>query len=195
MTFSQKNQKCIRQLQSLFHNSSHRIRESITFPSVRNFWGCTNEDENFMKRIITSDETRVYGYDMETKMQSSQGVEKICWDQKKHGRLGQTWKPCWRSFLTSRVLCITNSYLRYKWWIADIISKCWNIWEKMSGEKGPSCGETTPGSSIKTMCQLKHGCWLVTFWIKWTQLRFPSHLTHPTCPRQTFSYSLNWNPL
>jgi hypothetical protein len=78
MTFSQKNQKCIRQLQSLFHNSSHRIRESITFPSVRNFWGCTNEDENFMKRIITSDETRVYGYDMETKMQSSQGVEKIC---------------------------------------------------------------------------------------------------------------------
>jgi hypothetical protein len=36
----------------------------------------TNEDENFLKRIITGDETWVYGYDVETKMQSSKWVGK-----------------------------------------------------------------------------------------------------------------------
>jgi hypothetical protein len=37
---------------------------------------CTSEDENFLKRIITSNETWAYGYDGETKMQYSQWVEK-----------------------------------------------------------------------------------------------------------------------
>jgi len=31
-----------------------------------------NGNENFLKKIITGDETWVYGYDVETKMQSSQ---------------------------------------------------------------------------------------------------------------------------
>jgi len=31
-----------------------------------------NGNENFLKNIITGDETWVYGYDVETKMQSSQ---------------------------------------------------------------------------------------------------------------------------
>lgn len=33
---------------------------------------CNNQDQNFMKLIITGDETWVYGYDPETKAQSSQ---------------------------------------------------------------------------------------------------------------------------
>jgi hypothetical protein len=36
----------------------------------------TSKQENFLKRIITGDETWVYGYDVETKMQSSQWVGK-----------------------------------------------------------------------------------------------------------------------
>jgi len=35
-----------------------------------------NGYENFLKNIITGDETWVYGYDVETKMQSSQWVGK-----------------------------------------------------------------------------------------------------------------------
>ena len=35
-----------------------------------------NGNENFLKNIITGDETWVYGYDVETKMQSSQWMEK-----------------------------------------------------------------------------------------------------------------------
>jgi len=33
-----------------------------------------NSDDTFLKRIITGDETWVYGYDMETKKQSSQWI-------------------------------------------------------------------------------------------------------------------------
>jgi len=35
-----------------------------------------NDNENFLKNIITGDEMWVYGYDVETKMQSSQWMEK-----------------------------------------------------------------------------------------------------------------------
>jgi hypothetical protein len=35
-----------------------------------------NVDENFLKNIIAKDETCVYGYDVETKAQSSQSVSK-----------------------------------------------------------------------------------------------------------------------
>jgi len=35
-----------------------------------------NGNENFLKNIITGDETWVYGYDVETKMQSSQWIGK-----------------------------------------------------------------------------------------------------------------------
>jgi len=36
--------------------------------------GRSNTDENFLKNVITGDETWVYGYDVETKVQSSQWV-------------------------------------------------------------------------------------------------------------------------
>ena len=44
-----------------------------------------NGNENFLQNIITRDETRVYGYDVETEMQSSHGWGKGLFDQTKHG--------------------------------------------------------------------------------------------------------------
>jgi len=37
----------------------------------------SNADENFLKNVITGDETWVYGYDVETKVQSSQWMGKF----------------------------------------------------------------------------------------------------------------------
>jgi len=37
----------------------------------------SNADENFLKNVITGDETWVYGYDVETKVQSSQWMGKL----------------------------------------------------------------------------------------------------------------------
>jgi hypothetical protein len=49
-----------------------------------------SEDDNILKRIITSDETWVYGYDVETKMQSSQWVGKNLPRPKKGDESGRT---------------------------------------------------------------------------------------------------------
>jgi histone-lysine N-methyltransferase SETMAR len=49
-----------------------------------------NGNNNFLKKIITGDETWVYGYDVETKVQSSQRVSKSRRDQKKHAKCVHT---------------------------------------------------------------------------------------------------------
>jgi hypothetical protein len=85
---------------------------------------CANEDENFLKRIITADDTWVYGYDVETKMQPSQWVGKNSQRPKEARQVRLNVKVMLIYFLTSRVLCIMNSYIRNKQRITGIISKC-----------------------------------------------------------------------
>ena len=51
-------------------------------------------DENFMGQIITGDETWVYGYDPETKRQSSQWKSLISRGQRKRARCCQKSKLC-----------------------------------------------------------------------------------------------------
>jgi hypothetical protein len=47
-------------------------------------------NNNFLKNIITGYETWVYGYDVETKVQSSQWVSKRRRDQKMHAKCVHT---------------------------------------------------------------------------------------------------------
>jgi hypothetical protein len=49
-----------------------------------------SEDENFLKRIMTNNETWVYGYNMEMKMYSSQWVGKYSPRPKRCSGPGQT---------------------------------------------------------------------------------------------------------
>ena len=44
---------------------------------VRSTFDRSNADENFLKYVITGDEIWVYGYDVETKVQSSQLMGKL----------------------------------------------------------------------------------------------------------------------
>ena len=48
-----------------------------------------NTDENFLKNVITGNETWVYSYDVETKVQSSQWVGKSSPRPKKHVSVAQ----------------------------------------------------------------------------------------------------------
>jgi len=74
-----------------------------------------NGNENFLKNIITGDETWVYGYDVETKMQSSQWVGKGSPRPKKHGCVGQRSRCCWLCFLMGKALSIMNLYHVVRW--------------------------------------------------------------------------------
>jgi hypothetical protein len=60
-----------------------------------------NEDENFLKNIITGEETWIYGYDVETKAQSSQWVSQGSPRPKKQDKCSQTLKSCWQFFIDS----------------------------------------------------------------------------------------------
>ena len=48
----------------------HKKRNRVTV--IQELFDRSNADENFLKNVITGDETWVYGYDVETKVQSSQ---------------------------------------------------------------------------------------------------------------------------
>jgi histone-lysine N-methyltransferase SETMAR len=47
-------------------------QQQLRLEVVRDMLECANVDPEFLKTVITGDETWVYGYDPETKMQSSQ---------------------------------------------------------------------------------------------------------------------------
>ena len=74
-----------------------------------------NGNENFLKNIITGDETWVYEYDVETKMQSSQWMGKGLLNQKKHRWVGQSWRCCWLCVLIGKALSIMNFYHVVRW--------------------------------------------------------------------------------
>ena len=48
-----------------------------------------DDDPDLLKRVIIGDETWVYGYDVETKAQSSQRRHSDYQDQKKFAKFGQ----------------------------------------------------------------------------------------------------------
>ncbi|GFV08513.1 histone-lysine n-methyltransferase setmar-like protein [Trichonephila clavipes] len=59
---------CAKFIPKLLSDQQKNIRIEIAQDNLE----MINSDENFLKKIITGDETWVYGYDSETKQQSSQ---------------------------------------------------------------------------------------------------------------------------
>ena len=72
----------------------------------------SNEDENFLSRIITGDESWVYGYDIETKVQSSQWVSQTSPRPKKARQVRSNVKVMLTVFFMLRVLFTTSTSLK-----------------------------------------------------------------------------------
>ena len=72
----------------------------------------SDEDENFLSRIIAGDELWVYGYDIETKVQSSQWVGQTSPRPKKARQVQSNVKLMPTIFLMVRVLFTTSTFLK-----------------------------------------------------------------------------------
>ena len=56
----------------IYSQAADRATDEAPCEITQNMLHCANNDLEFMKTIITGDETWVYGYDPESKFQSSQ---------------------------------------------------------------------------------------------------------------------------
>jgi hypothetical protein len=72
-------------------------QQQLHLEVTRDMLECANGDPEFLKTIITGDETWVYGYDPDTKVQSSHWKHSLSPRPKKHNRYGAKSRCC--SFL------------------------------------------------------------------------------------------------
>jgi histone-lysine N-methyltransferase SETMAR len=111
-----------------------------------------NEDPTFVSKIITGDESSIYGYEPETKQQSLQWKSP---QSPKAKKARQVWR--WTNsmytvflFLTWRGLFNVNLFL-LTLWSTQTFTGIWYTWEKMCNKKDRNFGATTTGSFIM-MC-------------------------------------------
>jgi len=70
------------------HQLSEDQKQNHHIDVSKELGNLANADEKFLKNIVTGDDTWVYGYDIETKVQSSHWVLKTPPDPKKHCKFG-----------------------------------------------------------------------------------------------------------
>ena len=91
--------------------------------------------DNFLKNIITGVETLVYGYDVETKVQSSQWVSKTSPRPKKARKVRSHVKEMLTVFFILRALFTMSFYHKAGQSIRSIIWKLCNVFVRQSGIK------------------------------------------------------------
>jgi hypothetical protein len=106
-----------------------------------------NEDENFLKNIITGDETWVYGYNVETKAQSSQWMSKGSPRPKK---VRQVWSNVMLTVFFDSEGVVHHAFLPQ----GKTVTKEYylEVFMRLSGKKGSMLGGQTDGCSILNMC-------------------------------------------
>ena len=132
--------------------------------------------KEFLSKVITGDESRVYGYDVETKIQSSQWTSKTSPRPKKARQVRSKIKVLLTVFFMLVELSTTSTFLKAPQWTRSTTLKFWNVW----GGKGRKCGGVVTGFSIMTTLQPIQPSELVSFWPNIPSLFFPTPLTHLT---------------
>ena len=120
--------------------------------------GYTNDDPDLLKKVITSDESCIYGYDIETKAQSSQWKfwTLTSQDRKRHVFVGLKWRF---SFLFSKLamaLCIISSCHKVLQSIRNTALKLCTEFEKQFVSNIQNCAETNHGFCTIITYQLTH---------------------------------------
>jgi hypothetical protein len=114
---------------------------------------CANRDPEFLKTVITGDETWVYEYDPETKVQSSQWKHSSSSRPKKAQRVWSKVKVLLTTCIAG--LCITVMHQKAKLSTKNSIWKSSVIFVMQFGARD-RCGPHAIGNCIMTMPQLIH---------------------------------------
>ena len=137
----------------------------------------SNTDENFLENVITGDETWVYGYDVETKVQSSQCVGKSSSRPKEACQCRSNMKVMLIVFfLIGRVLFIMSLFHVVRQSIKSFTWRSWSVWGKQCEGRDLRRGQTRPGCCTMTMHLPKRRFLSVNFWRSKRRLACPSPL-------------------
>jgi hypothetical protein len=129
--------------------------QQLCLEVARDMLECANGDPEFLKTVITGDETWVYGYDPETKVQSSQWKHSSSPRPKKAQRVQSEVKVLLFS-LTIAGLCIAVMHQQVKLPTKNTIWKSSVIFVMQFGARDRTCGPHAIGNCIMTMPRLIH---------------------------------------
>jgi histone-lysine N-methyltransferase SETMAR len=130
-------------------------QQQLRLEVARDMLECANGDPEFLKNVITGDEMWVYGYDPETKVQSSQWKHSSSPRPKKAQRVRSKVKVLLFS-LTIAGLCITVMHQKAKLSTKNTIWKSSVIFVMQFSASDWTCGPQAIGNCIMTMPRLIH---------------------------------------
>jgi len=132
------------------------------------------DDPNFISNITTGDETWVYGYDPESKQQSSQWKSPNSPRPKKAHQVRSNVKSMLIFFSTSKALSTRNSYPLVKPSKTSFTVSFWSGWGRAFGANVQTSGRKTTGFSTTTTRPLTHHSLFDNSWLPKTLQWFPT---------------------
>ena len=149
-----------------------------------------SDDETFLSRFITGDETWVYGYDPETKRQSSQWKSSTSPRPKTVRQVKSNLKSIIISFFDIEGIVhkefVPTGQTVNSGFYCKVLRR---MREKLRTHR-PNCGENRPGCFIMTTHRLTLPSSPSSFWRKTKLLLSPTHRTPLIWHPVTSSYSL-----
>ena len=151
-------------------------------------------DPIFISNIITADKTWVYGYDPETKQQSSQWKSSNSPRPKKVRQVRSNVKSMLIVlFWTSKALSTRNSYPLVKPSMANFTVRFWSGWGRAFGANVQTSGRKTIGFSTMTTRPLTLHSLFDNSWLPKTLQWCPTPLFAWPRPVRLSCYSPRWN--
>ena len=137
-----------------------------------------NDDLDLLRKVITGDELCVYGYDIETKAQSSQ------WKRSEEPR------PLSSVKCEDFAHCFLRLQRRNASWI--LATRSYVQRRILSWRNAQNCGKTIHGFCTMITHHLTHRCLCLSFWPKTKPQLCLNHRIHRTWPPRSLSCFQNW---
>jgi len=176
---------CAKFVPRLLTDDQSEQRQTI----ARDLFEHPRKDVQFLKNIVTGDESWIYGYDPERKQQSSQWKGPTSPQPKKACQVQSKTKVCYWRFLILRVLYTTSMLPTGKQLTRNSTWKSCDVCMNQFAEKDRKNDGMATGSCTTTMRPHTLHILCSSFWPNTAPLSCSSRHNHQISHRVTFSYS------